>query len=225
MIRGTSTGIKRFHAALLPVDLLGWVGKWFCGVLACRPNPQGMSTDEGSTIMAQRTNFWDLMRDRTQQDIADHLATKQSVVSNLIANKRGFSPEIARKAATMSGGKEKAATLYLTTQVAALKQKLQTGEMKPENALGSAQVIMRTITKGFRSDELDRNSPEFKEAALLLKKIAEAALDLAGDDDAGSGNDQVAAKSSNPVQRDAQGVRIKDGPPVERDAYGRVVRD
>jgi hypothetical protein len=115
--------------------------------------------------------------------------------------------------------------LYLTTQVAALKQKLQTGEMKPENALGSAQVIMRTITKGFRSDELDRNSPEFKEAALLLKKIAEAALDLAGDDDAGSGNDQVAAKSSNPVQRDAQGVRIKDGPPVERDAYGRVVRD
>jgi len=129
-----------------------------------------------------RQNFWDLMAAKTQQEIADHLATDRSVVSKMISGERGFSPAIARNAAIMSGGEEKPGILYLTSQVAALKHNLQTGKMKPENSLGAAQTIMRTITKGFRSDELDRKSPEFKEAALLLKKIAEAALDLSEDE-------------------------------------------
>ncbi len=191
--------------------------------------------------MADRQNFFDAFAERTQKEISDHLATDRTVLSKGINAKRGFSPEVARKIAAKTG--DPAPTLYLKSQLAAMEHKAATKSMSEAGFLGSAQHVMRNITKGqFYDHEMRaaRKDPEFVPAANRLRELLLKALDLVGPDAgdasmgpaAGSGNSQgptyvtgdstaVAASKST---RDAYGRKIPEGEPVERDAYGRRIR-
>jgi transcriptional regulator with XRE-family HTH domain len=185
--------------------------------------------------MANRTNFWEIMRAKTQEEIAQHLSVKQGSVSRLKAGERGLSPEIARKIAFKTG--ENAPTLYLTSQLASMERGAATKSLSPAGWFGSAQHVARNISKKFLPEELKaaKADPEFIAAATRLRELLLRALDLLGEPQqmgpvAGSGNDQgptyrtgdsLAPALKN--TRDAQGVRIKDGESIERDAYGRRI--
>jgi plasmid maintenance system antidote protein VapI len=182
--------------------------------------------------MSNRQNFWDLMAAKTQQEIADHLATDRSVVSKIISSKRGFSPEVARKIAAITG--DPAPTLYIKSQLASMEHKAATKSMSEAGFMGSAQHVMRNCTKQFRPDEMRaaRKDPEFVSAANRLRELLLKALDLVGPEaEAGDGNDQgpvyvtgdstaVAASKST---RDGFGRKIPEGEPVQRDGYDRRV--
>jgi plasmid maintenance system antidote protein VapI len=179
--------------------------------------------------MANRQNFWDIMAAKTQQEIAEHLAIKQSNVSRIKSAERGFSPEIARKIAAKTG--EPAPLVYLRSQLESMEHRAVTKSMSETGFLGSAEHVMRNITGKFYDHEMRaaRKDPEFVTAANRLRELLLKALDLVGPDDQGptvtGDSTQVAAKSSDAVERDAQGVRVKKGEPVLRDAYGRVLKD
>jgi plasmid maintenance system antidote protein VapI len=83
--------------------------------------------------MANRQNFWDLVN--TQQEIADLLATDRTVVSKMMAGKRGMSPETARKLAAKTG--EAAPTLYLKSQLRSMEHKAATKSMSEAGFSGS----------------------------------------------------------------------------------------
>ncbi len=188
--------------------------------------------------MADRKNFWEEMAARTQAEIAEHLATKQSSVSRMKTGERGFSPEVSRKIAAKTG--EPVPTIYLKSQLASMEQKAATKSMSEAGFMGSAQHVMRNITKQFRDDEMRaaRKDPEFVSAANRLRELLLRALDLVGAGEtqqmgpvAGSGNDAgvvYATGDSTAVatkSRDAHGKAMRDtGEKIERDPFGRRVR-
>ncbi len=173
---------------------------------------------------------------KSHKELAGELGTHRETITAIKSGGRGMSVDLARRVAAKSG--EKAATVYLRSQIASLKVRAATKALSRTGTLGSAQVVMKNLTTKFRDEEIDRSDPQFKKAALELKAIAEAALDLAEAHGESMGGD--AATNPNPETvyatgasvapalkstRDAQGVRIKDGERVERDAQGRRIRD
>jgi plasmid maintenance system antidote protein VapI len=186
--------------------------------------------------MADKKDFWEIMRAKTQQEIADHLSLKQGSVSRLKAGERGFSPEIARKIAFKTG--ENAPTLYLTSQLASMERGAATKSLSEAGFMGSAQHVMRNITNQFRPDEMRtaRKDPEFVAAATRLRELLLRALDLVAEPQqmgpvAGSGNSQgptyTGGDSVAPAlkSRDATGKAMNNetGESIERDGYGRRI--
>ncbi len=174
---------------------------------------------------------------KSQTDLAEELGTHQETLAAIKSGSRGMSVDLARRVAAKSGGK--AATVYLESQIASLKHKAVTKSITPAGVLGSAQHIMRNITKGFRDEEIDAKDPAFREAAENLKKIALAALDLADKEgDKSMSGDAATNPNPEPVyatgdsvaaatktERDAHGRVIPEGEKVERDVQGRRIRD
>jgi DNA-binding XRE family transcriptional regulator len=173
--------------------------------------------------------------DYSLKGLAEELGTHQQTIVAIKSGRRALSVDLARKVAVKSG--EVPATLYLTSQVAAIKNKVKTKAMTPKGSLVAAEQILRAIKGQFYPHEIDRGSAEFKAAAEQLRQIAIAALDMSEDEDkqmgqaAGSGNDAgvvyAMGDSVAPAlksTRDVYGRRIPEGEPVERDGYGRRVR-
>lgn len=174
---------------------------------------------------------------KTQQEIAESLSTGKSAVVAMKNHTRGASVQVAKKAAATTG--QNSASIFLTSQVAALEKKISTKAIKDENVLGACQSIMRSINGQWASKEIPRRDPEFIAAAERLRDIAVAALDMAPADegmgdkaarrewmerthDANSGVTAVATKG---ITRDANGKAIPEGPAIERDAHGRKIKD
>ncbi len=160
---------------------------------------------------------------KTQDEIAESLGTGRSAIVGMKNHTRGASVQVAKKAAGATG--QKPASIFLTTQVAALETRISRKQIKDENVLGAAQSIMRAIKGQFRDSEFDRRDAEFVAAAERLRQIAVAALDMADKDEymeptnATGDSVEVALKST----RDAHGRATSEGPAIERDAFGRAV--
>jgi hypothetical protein len=149
---------------------------------------------------------------RSRKELAKDLGIDESAVSAAKSATRGIPVHAAKKAGPMTG--DKPATLYLTSQVAALKSKVEDGKASPSGILRSVESIVKGLGE-FRDDELDRRDPDFWEAAQKLRIMAEAAMDFAGEKPV-----EAATKSAS-VNRDALGHRVEDPKTVERDAAGR----
>jgi hypothetical protein len=189
--------------------------------------------------MSDKKDFWELMRAKTQKEIAEHLALKdgsQGSVSRFKSGERGFSPEISRKIAFKTG--ENAPTLYLTSQLASMEQKAATKSISEAGWFGSAQTVMRNITQKFRPDELRaaKKDPEFTEAATRLRELLLRALDLIAEPQqfgpvAGSGNSQGPTYTGGDSveaalkSRDAHGKAMNNDTnlKIERDGFGRRI--
>ncbi len=173
---------------------------------------------------------------KSQTELAEELGTHQPTIAAIKSGAQGMSVDLARRVAAKSGGK--AATVYLESQIASLKHKAVTKSITKAGVLGSAQHIMRNITKGFRDDEIDPKDPSFVAAAEQLRKIALAALDLADKEGNKSmGGSPATNPNPNPVHatgvsvapalkssRDAHGRVIPEGEKIERDAFGKRIR-
>jgi plasmid maintenance system antidote protein VapI len=179
--------------------------------------------------MATR-DFWAIMAEKTQAEIADHLGTKQPLVSKLISGERGLSPELARRVAAKTG--EPAPAVYLKSQLASFEHRAATKSMSEEGFLGASQHVMRNVTKSFYDHEIKaaRKDEDFIKAAKRLREMLLKALELI-DGDEGSGNDQgKVVTTGDPLDaalksRDPFGRAVPDtGEEIERDAYGRRIR-
>jgi hypothetical protein len=169
---------------------------------------------------------------KTQDEIAESLGTGRSAIVGMKNHTRGASVQVAKKAAGATG--QKPASIFLTTQVAALETRISRKQIKDENVLGAAQTIMRAIKGQFRDSEFDRRDAEFVAAAERLRDIAIAALEMAEPKTMGGtaaaneymeptnavgDSTAVATKST----RDLQGRAVEEGPDILRDGYGRRV--
>jgi plasmid maintenance system antidote protein VapI len=172
--------------------------------------------------------------DYSVKGLADELGTHQQTIVAIKSGRRALSVDLARKIAVKSG--EVPATLYLTSQIAAIKNKVKTKAMTPKGSLVAAEQVMRAIKGQFYRHEIDRSSAEFQKAAEELRAIAVAALDMSEDESEGMGP-KAGSPSAEPVNttgdstavatksRDAHGKAMRDtGEKIERDGYGRRVR-
>jgi hypothetical protein len=174
-----------------------------------------------------RGNFWELIK--THDEIREHLAGKETQISQAKHGVRGFSPELARKIAAKTS--DNAPTLYLTSQLASMEKKAATKSMSPAGFMGSAEWVMRACTQKFTAREMAeaRKDEDFIKAAKKLREMLLKALELI-DGEAGSGNDQgKVVTTGDPLDaalksRDPFGRAIPDtGDPVERDGHGRRI--
>jgi hypothetical protein len=161
---------------------------------------------------------------KTQDEIAESLGTGRSAIVGMKNHTRGASVQVAKKAAGATG--QKPASIFLTTQVAALETRISRKQIKDENVLGAAQSIMRSIKGQFADREFDRRDAEFVAAAERLRDIAIAALDMAGTNEYmepthGTGDSTAVATKS----RDIHGRAVEEGPAIVRDGHGRVVKN
>lgn len=183
--------------------------------------------------MTERKNFWDVVPAAAFKNMAEISRETGIHEPGLFAVKsgdRGLSADNARKVAELDGDKRKSAYFYLASQTAALSKKVATKKISDEGVLRSAGIIMRTATKGFRPDEVNRFDSSFRKVALELKAIAETALEMVPDDanaepihakgDSVAPALKTATKGST---RDAYGKAIPKGDRIERDVHGRRV--
>ena len=179
--------------------------------------------------MPERSNFWKNVPAaafKNMAEISRETGMHEPAVFAVKSADRGLSADNARKVAEMGGDKRKAGYLFLASQVAALKKKIDTKKITEEGVLRSAGSIMATSTKGFRPDEVNRADPDFRKVALELKAIAEVALEMvpAG----GNGEPVHATGDSTAVAlkstRDLYGKATREGDRIERDAYGKRIR-
>ncbi len=175
------------------------------------------------------TNFWKNVPAtafKNMAEISRETGMHEPAVFAVKSADRGLSADNARKVAEMNGDKRKACYLYLASQTAALKKRIATKKIEDQGVLRVAGNIMATSTKGFRPDEVNRADPDFRKAAIELKAIAEAALDMSPVEEepihATGDSVEVALKTATKGStRDAWGRAIPEGPAIERDAYGR----
>lgn len=113
---------------------------------------------------------------QSQRELAENLGIHRETVTAVKTGKRGLSVDNSKAVAEKSG--DKPATVYLTSQVESLKSKLAKKAITPAGVLGSATHMMRNLTIKFTHDQIDRSDPDFRRAALELKALAAAALDL-----------------------------------------------
>lgn len=177
------------------------------------------------------TNFWKNVPAtafKNMAEISRETGMHEPAVFQVKSADRGLSADNARKVAEMNGDKRKAGYLFLASQVAALKKKIDTKKITEEGVLRSAGSIMSTSTKGFRPDEVNRHDSDYRKVALELKAIAETALDMADRDAAneymepthGVGDSvEVALKS-----RDLHGRAVPEGEQIFRDPLGRRIK-
>jgi hypothetical protein len=131
--------------------------------------------------MPDRSNFWKNVPAaafKNMAEISRETGMREPAVFAVKSSDRGLSADNARKVAEMDGDKRKAGYLFLASQTAALKKKIETKKITDEGVLRSAGSIMATSTKGFRPDEVNRADPDFRKVALELKAIAETALEM-----------------------------------------------
>ncbi len=162
---------------------------------------------------------------KTQDEIAESLGTGRSAIVGMKNHTRGASVQVAKKAAATTG--QKPASIFLTTQVAALETRISRKQIKDENVLGVAQSIMRAIKGQFRDSEFDRRDAEFVAAAERLRQIAVAALDMADRDAANEYMEPTHATGDSTAvatkSRDLHGRAIPETEDILRDGYGRRV--
>lgn len=171
---------------------------------------------------------------KSQQAMAEELGMNQPAIAALKSGQRGLSVDAARKVAARSG--EKPATVYIESQIASLKHRTTvTKSISGAGILGSCQHVMRNITTKFRDEEIDQRDPAFRAAAENLKKIAVAALEMAGPDDGdvetvhtiGDSVEATLKKTLNAhdrrVEWDAHGRAMPEAQKIEGDAFGRAI--
>ncbi len=174
-----------------------------------------------------RQSFWEAMK--THDEIREHLAGKETQISQAKHGVRGFSPELARKIAAKTS--DNAPTLYLTSQLAAMEKKVAAKSMSEASFMGSAEWVMRACTQKFTAREMAeaRKDEDFIKAAKKLREMLLKALELI-DGEAGSGNDQgPVLTTGDPIDaalksRDPFGRAVPDsGEKIERDGHGRRI--
>lgn len=184
--------------------------------------------------MPDRSNFWKNVPAaafKNMAEISRETGMREPAVFAVKSGDRGLSADNARKVAEMDGDKREAGYLFLASQTAALKKKIETKKITDEGVLRSAGGIMATSTRGFRPDEVNRADPDFRKVVLELKAIAETALEMvpAGGDTepVHATGDSVAPALKTATKshtRDAHGKAIPEGDRIERDAYGQALR-
>ncbi len=164
----------------------------------------------------------------SQQAVADKASLTRSIITEVESKHKGLSVAAATKAAPVLGVGP--GTLYLGTQLAAVKAKLEEGEITEDQASEKLLRVLRTVLEKFEDIEDEEGADELITA---LEEALTATTSATVENVRGSGSKATATKSAGmhaafKAQMDRAGTSVPRAEDYDvddsRDLLGRKVR-